>query len=376
MKFDKVEFASVEVTDRTTWTHALFTDGDGLEALVEITSGDATRDVADQTARMVAELRRQEATSEAEIVALLGLEERSLSADRTLGTAVSALRTAAVQIEAEHRGVSLTEMLGGKPQNSVELYANINRALFASDRSPAAFGRMAERAAQAGFRVFKCAPFDEVRRDVSSGLLLKEAGPGLERVAAVREAIGPDSRLLVDCHNRFDPEVAVVVAERLAELGVAWFEEPVHSGRTATDLAWLAKRIPMPLVAGENEYGVEAFAELVNAGGVSVIMPDVKHCGGVGEAVSAGRWAVAAGAGFSPHCPTGPVSLLASGHVTAAVEGAMPLEHAVYEVDWRSALLDPPERVEGGRLWLPGGSGLGARLNDAVTDKFGWRWKP
>ena len=79
-------------------------------------------------------------------------------------------------------------------------------------------------------------------------------------------------------------------------------------------------------------------------------MPDLKHFGGVSEAVSAGREAVAAGAGFSLHCPSGPISLLASGHVTAAVEGAMPLEHAVYEVDWRSELLDPPERVEGGRL--------------------------
>ena len=105
-------------------------------------------------------------------------------------------------------------------------------------------------------------------------------------------------------------------------------------------------------------------------------MPDTKHCGGVSEAGSACREAVPAGAGFSLHCPSGPVSLLASGHVTAAVEGAMPLEHAVHEVDWRSELLDPPERVEGGRLWPPEGPGLGARLKDDLVNRFAWRWKP
>jgi galactonate dehydratase len=195
-------------------------------------------------------------------------------------------------------------------------------------------------------------------------------------VAAVREAIGPDARLQVDCHNRFEPADAIAVAERLAKLDVVWFEEPVQLARTPGELARVAERISMPLVAGELDYGVGAFAELVSAGGVSVIMPDVKHCGGVAEAVAAGRSAVSAGAGFSPHCPTGPVSLLASGHVAAAVQDSMPLEHAVYETDWRADLLEPAERVEGGRLWFPPGHGLGARLNDEMVDRFGSRWKP
>ena len=197
----------------------------------------------------------------------------------------------------------MTEALGGHTSDSVELYANINRSLFASDRSPAASGKIAARAARAGFGIFKCAPFDEVQRDVSSVPVLDGAGPGLERVAAVRQAIGPDARLQVDCHNRFEPGDAIVVAEKLAELGVTWFEEPVQPGRTAADLAWIAERIPMPLVAGENDYGVGAFAELVGTGGVSVIMPDVKHCGGVAEAVRAGRGAASARAGFSAALP-------------------------------------------------------------------------
>ena len=376
MKFDRVEFASVEAAPRTTWTHALFTDSDGLAALVEMSSGEATRDVADHGGRLVSELGDQEVASEADIVARLGLEESSLLDDRSLRSAVSAVRTAGVLIEAERDGVSLTEMLGGSPQDSVELYANINRALFATDRTPTSFARVAERAARAGFSVFKCAPFDEVTSPPSSASVLEIARPGLERVAAVRQAIGLEARLLGDCHSRFGRDSAPIVARELSGFDVGWFEEPVEPTVAAGDLARIAAEVDIPVAGGESGYGSEFFRELIASGATAVVMPDVRHCGGLSEAVKAGREAVAAGAGFSLHSPSGPVSLLASAHATAAVEGAMPLEHAVYEAEWRADLLEPAERIEGGRLWFPPGAGLGARLNDDLVSRFGWRWKP
>ncbi|MDP6715736.1 MAG: enolase C-terminal domain-like protein, partial [SAR202 cluster bacterium] len=92
--------------------------------------------------------------------------------------------------------------------------------------------------------------------------------------------------------------------------------------------------------------------------------------------VKSGRRTIAAGGGFSLHCPSGPISLLASGHVSAAVDAAMPLEHAVYESDWRDDLLEPSENVRDGRLWLPAGAGLGATLNRDLVNRFGKTWKP
>ncbi|MDP6421371.1 MAG: mandelate racemase/muconate lactonizing enzyme family protein [SAR202 cluster bacterium] len=371
MRFERVDFVAIEATQRTTWVFAVFTDAEGVATPVEITLGESSQRVAKSVSNAVARLGVLEIDSESEIESTLGLDRSVLRADRVMATAVSALRTAVVQIGAQRDQQSLTEALSGVGASSVELYANINRSLFATDRTPPAFGEVAERAARAGFRAFKCAPFDEVLLDAPSGPILETAGPGLDRVAAVRQAIGPDARLQVDCHNRFAPDDAIVIAEKLAELDVVWFEEPIRPARTPENLAWIAERVPMPLIAGENEYGADSFSELVSLGKVDVVMPDVKHCGGVTEAVRAGREAVSSGAGFSPHCPSGPISLLASGHVTAAVESAMPLEHAVYEVDWRSELLDPPERVQGGRLWLPEGPGLGAGLNEKVVTQRG-----
>ena len=77
----------------------------------------------------------------------------------------------------------------------------------------------------------------------------------------------------------------------------------------------------------------------------------------------------------SLHSPSGPVSLIAGGHATAAMPGAIHLEHAVYEADWRAELVLPHERVEDGRLWMPDGAGLGATLNETIVERYGRYWE-
>ena len=293
-----------------------------------------------------------------------------------LATAVSALRTAVAQLDAERAGVSLHRFLGADATERVELYANINRALHATGRTPADFARAAERAACAGFRSFKCAPFDEVSSTLPPDRIRSAAAAGLERVRAVRAAIGPAARLLVDCHSRFTAATAPAIGAELAQAGVGWFEEPLQPRTAAADLAAIARQAPMPVAGGESGYGSAFFDRLLETGAVSIIMPDIKHCGGVGEAVRAGRAALRQGGAFSLHSPSGPVSLLASAHVTAAVPGALPLEHAVGEAEWRSELISPAERIENGHLHMPPGAGLGATLDWPAIVRHGRVWIP
>ena len=370
------DFTSVTVTNRTVWTFANFVNGDGARTTVEITAGDSIRNVARDLGAMVSRLGDHDLESESEVESLLGLSVEQLCANRVMATAISGLRSAFIQLQAESSGVSLTEALGGKSTESIQLYANINRGLFATDRTPDAFYKMAERARVAGFTIFKCAPFDEVTPPSSPDRILEEAGPGLQRVAAVRKAIGPDARLLVDCHSRFQRETSPFIAEELAKLDVGWFEEPVQPTAAIGDLVEIADEVSMPVAGGETGYGADFFEELVASRAAAVVMPDIKYCGGVGEATKSGRRTIAADGGFSLHCPSGPISLLASGHVSAAVDGAMPLEHAVYETDWRADILEPSEIVRDGRLWIPAGAGLGATLNRDLANRFGRTWEP
>ena len=165
---------------------------------------------------------------------------------------------------------------------------------------------------------------------------------------------------------------AIRVAGEFRKLNVGWFEEPLQPTRDARDLASIAGEVAMPIAGGESGYGEEFFAGLVGGGAVSIIMPDVKYCGGVGEAFKAGKGALRAGQSVSLHSPSGPVSSLAGAHVTAATQ----LEYAVHEASWRAELLVPTERVAEGRMSLPGGPGLGATLNVATVLRHGRRWKP
>ena len=202
------------------------------------------------------------------------------------------------------------------------------------------------------------------------------ARPGLDRLAATRNAIGPDITLLVDCHSRFDLASAPAVADELARLDVGWFEEPVNPERDPEALAEIAGRVSMPVAGGEHAYGAEFFQRLVVSRAVDVGMPDIKHCGGVREAVRAAKLVARQGGRTSLHGPSGPVSILAGAHVTAAMPAALPLEFGAYECPWRADLIDPPEHVHNGRRHLPATRGLGARLNPSVLKAHGHGWSP
>ncbi len=371
VRLHSVEFATVVVTPWTEWAFARLRAVGGACADVEITAdGDVVRLVEE----MVDSLKGDDIRGEADVARLLGVDERRARGDLALATALSAVRTGVSIIQAVEDGDTLTESLGGEKQDSVQLYANINRGLFATARTPADFAKGAERAVGEGFRAVKCAPFDEVTPGDGSDEAVRQARFGIQRVAAVRDAVGPDVTVMVDCHGRFDIESAVKVAEDLAELGINWFEEPIRPNKHSAESARIAARVQMTVAGGEMGYGEELFADLIEGKAVEVIMPDVMFCGGAAVAARSGRAAIVNGGGVSLHSPSGPVSLLTGGHVMASVPGAMALEHAVHEADWRADLLTPPERVEDGCLHLPCSAGLGAELDWEFLRRVGRVW--
>ena len=374
---DRIDLTSVTVNDLTEWMFAEIGDVHGARCVVELGFGRSRRECIELVSQMLSRLRGRPIEDERQVPAMLGLDAETLTRDIASAWSVSALRTAVLELQCQHDGRSMTEALGGAPRESVQLYANINRHLngVAPDRSPRTFGQAAERAATACFEVIKCAPFDEVSASEDTPEQVSAARIGVERVAAVRKAVGPDVRVLVDCHCRFDVDAAIRVAQQLAEFDVAWFEEPICPQVDADGLASVAGKTTIPVAGGEHGYGERFFASLVERGAVAIAMPDVKYCGGVAEAYAAGASVLSAGGAVSLHSPSGPVSLLASAHVHAAIPEAMALEHAVYEAPWRAELVTPAERIEGGRIWFPRGPGTGVTLDPEVVERYGTTWK-
>lgn len=288
-----------------------------------------------------------------------------LDGGRVTHTALSAIDCALWDILGQRLGVPIHALLGGALRDRVRLYANINRHV--TDRSPEGFARAARQAVSEGFTAVKLAPFDELRSPdhVRTG---PQAAwrPGVERVEAVRAAVGDRVELAVDCHGRMEPSEAIVVARALAQFDLLWFEEPVPH-RFANELARITRAVPMPTASAESVFGLEGFRPFLTRPVVDVIMPDVKHAGGLLETRMIASAAQMSQVLVAPHNPSGPVATVASGHVVSTLRNLLILEYAWGEVPWRSDLLTPPEPVREGHLWLSDTPGLGYQLNEEAV---------
>jgi galactonate dehydratase len=182
----------------------------------------------------------------------------------------------------------------------------------------------------------------------------------------MREAIGPDVELMVDCHSFFDVPRAVSVAKRLEPQRLAWYEEPVPPERIE-ETRDIRRQIQQPMAGGEILYGVAGFAPLSRNQSVHVIMPDVKHCGGLLELTRIAAAAESEGVMVAPHNPSGPIATAASVHVCAVLKNFRLLELQWGEVDWRSDVVTPPERFERGAIRVPDRPGFGVDLNETIV---------
>ena len=179
----------------------------------------------------------------------------------------------------------------------------------------------------------------------------------------MREAVGADVQLMIDCHSFFDVERAVDVARRLEPQRLTWYEEPVSPERVDDTVA-IKRRIRQPMAGGEVLFGVAGFAPLVQRHAVDVIMPDVKHCGGLLELTRIAAAADVEGVAVAPHNPSGPISTAASVHVGTGMKNLNFLELQYGEVPWRGELLTPAERFVDGRITVPDRPEFGVRLNE------------
>jgi galactonate dehydratase len=280
-------------------------------------------------------------------------------------TAYSAIEQALWDLAGQSLGVPAHTMLGGKIRDSLPVYANINRTT--KPRTPEGFAATAKRAVADGFRSLKAAPWDGFPKPGSSAAMVSKAvDDGIACVAAMREAVGPNIELMVDCHSFFDVPLAVSVAKRLEPYKLAWYEEPVAPQRTPETLE-IRRGIKQAMAGGEVLFGVKGFEPLCRTQAVHVIMPDVKHCGGLEELTRIALMAQRHGVAVAPHNPSGPVATAASVQVCAVIKNFRILELQWGEVDWRAELIAPVERFEKGSIEVPQKPGSGIRLNDKVA---------
>jgi galactonate dehydratase len=225
-------------------------------------------------------------------------------------TVISATLQAVASLMATAQQVAAHAVLGSAQRTAVGLYANVNRAT--QVRTPQGFADTALRAQAHGFGAFKAAPFDGLTPAVC-GTPEGQARVrhGVDCMLALRDALGPAARLMVDCHWRFDEPTALQTLKDLAPANLHWFECPLpetHAHWSATRRVRAAANAQgVLLAAAETQVGLAAFQTLFDERLYDVVMPDVKYCGGPWEMLRIAQRATDHGVQFSPHNPSGPV---------------------------------------------------------------------
>lgn len=186
--------------------------------------------------------------------------------------------------------------------------------------------------------------------------------------AAVR-GVGKDGLVHVDGSHRYDEETAVRFGALLAEAGAAWFEEPFPPEDIHRYVS-LRRRLKVPLAAGENEFGVQGFRELLRAGAIDIVQADACRTGGISEVLRIGKLAAELGLRVAPHTWSDAVALTANAHVVAALAHGLTVEVDQTGNPFIEELLKEPLHLQDGYLQLTDAPGLGIELNPAALERL------
>ena len=361
LRVEGLQLSSVRVSERTVWMFVHLRTNRGLEGLGECSLGNRRELPALDDAF---EAARGRSPFDIEAYRAAG-RERAAAGDRFEATAFSAIEQALWDLVGKAVDAPVHRLTGGLLRQSLPAYANINRAT--RERTPAAFAANARAAVEDGFTAIKAAPFDGFPAlDAPASEVAAAADLGVACVEAIRTAVGADVDILIDCHSFFDVDLAIDVARRLEPQNLSWYEEPVAPTDVAATKA-IERGIEQRMAGGEFLFGIEGFGPLCREHAVDVIMPDVKHCGGLHEARKIAAIAELDGVAVSPHNPSGPVATAASAQLCAGLPNFEILEMQWGEAGWRGDLVEPPERFENGSIAVPEAPGLGVELNAAVA---------
>jgi L-alanine-DL-glutamate epimerase-like enolase superfamily enzyme len=188
-------------------------------------------------------------------------------------------------------------------------------------------------------------------------------------VRIVREAIGPHHRLMVDANARFSLEQAEHLAPLLESLGIFWLEEPFLPEDVQNYLAFHPS-VSIPLAAGENEFGLQGFSELIERRLVDIVQPDCSRSGGITEGRRIGMLAQERGLKVASHTWSDAVALVANMHLIASLANGLMVEFDQTGNGLIDQLLSERLQLVEGEVVLPGGPGLGIELDEDALERF------
>ncbi len=185
----------------------------------------------------------------------------------------------------------------------------------------------------------------------------------------VREAIGFDVKLMADANSRYSPTEVASIMDALQEAKIFWLEEPFPV-EEAKQYAELYRTGQIPIAAGENEFGLQGFRELIETPLVNFVQPDCSRSGGITECYRIGKLAGAHGIRLVTHTWSDAVALTANLHLVAALDNGIMVEVDQTGNELITRLLSCPLEFQDGFLYAPDAPGLGISVNEEALEEY------
>lgn len=286
-------------------------------------------------------------------------------------TAIAGIDIALWDIAGKVAQMPCTQMWGGPVRDYIRTYAHLGGGRMEDFYETPAdnakrFAELARECVEEGYTAFKSMAVPET-------MPLEGRKPIRSAVAAVeamREAVGEDIDIMVDCHARPSPAMGLQFGKALEPYGLYFFEEPCWP-ESLDGLAMINQAIATPVATGERFTHLAAFRELFERRGCEVCQLDITHCGGFSEARRIAALAEAHRISLAPHNPQGPVSTAASLEFGFSQPSYIICETVHNDVPWRQDVVQEGFVLEKkGRIARPNRKpGLGIEINEEEVRK-------
>jgi len=278
-------------------------------------------------------------------------------------SAMSGVEMAMWDILGKSLGVPVYTLLGGPCREHIQIYHN---GWWFKAKTLDDYVRLAKETVDKGAMALKwdplwlCDVFPN-REQIQSAI---------ENVRVVREAVGDDVELMIDCHGRLNPNRSIQLARELEEFRPFWYEEPIPTDASVTDLAMVASSINIPVCVGERIPTRWCFRDIFEKRATAIINPDIGHAGGILETKKIADMAHAYYISSSPHSAGGPMLNAASVHLDASTPNF--LIHEFFSPDipfYEEILAEPFPIIKDGFIELPTKPGLGLEIKEEALSR-------
>jgi L-alanine-DL-glutamate epimerase-like enolase superfamily enzyme len=308
---------------------------------------------------------------------------RCLSGEGSLGgatvTAISGIEIALWDLVGRALKTPISTLFGGRFRDKIRIYADCHSG---SDDRPESYAERAREVVAAGFTAIK---FDldnknPLTLDVSDDPHIRrhwfepfnrtigwaERDWMVSIVAAVRQAVGPEIMVAMDCHWKFAVNDAIKLAQALEPFDLLWLEDPIPPENIEAQ-RFVTHSTRTPICTGENLYRKHGYRELIEKQAARIIAPDIPKMGGLLEAKKVADHADTYYIPIAPHNVASPIGTVAAAHLCAAMNNFLVMEYHAHDVPWWSDVVEGEPVIRDGFIHLDERPGHGLTLNEEVA---------